>query len=136
MRSDMNKKICIILFVAMLSIALVACAEKKEDAEMKPQVEENEAAESTEDEEETEGVEDNLLEEFNIEFGPAQSVELLFEGTKESLEQLTYDKVLAILDLSECTEAGTYEVSVSVLECPQGCMYVGGDKVEVIITEK
>lgn len=79
---------------------------------------------------------DNLSEDFNLEFGPSQSVELLFEGTKESLEELTYDKVLAILDLSECTEAGTYEVSVNVLECPQGCMYVGGDKVEVIITEK
>ena len=44
--------------------------------------------------------------------------------------------MLAILDLSECIEAGTYEVSVDVLECPQGCTYVGGDKVEVIITEK
>jgi YbbR domain-containing protein len=79
---------------------------------------------------------DNLSEEINLEFGPSQSVELLFEGTKEALEQLTYDKVLAILDLSEYTEPGTYEVSVDVLECPQDCMYVGGDKVEVIITQK
>ena len=77
-----------------------------------------------------------MSEEFTVDFGPSQSVELLFEGTKEALEQLTYDKVLAVLDLSECTEAGTYEVSVQVLECPQDCTYVGGATVQVIVSEK
>lgn len=79
---------------------------------------------------------DNLSEEFAVEFGPAQSVELLFEGTKEALDKLTYDKVLAVLDLTECTEVGEYELNVNVLECPQDCTYVGGETIQVIIREK
>ncbi len=79
---------------------------------------------------------DNLSEELSIEFGPAQSVELLFEGPAEALEQLTYDKVLAVLDMSEITEAGEYVIDVDVIECPENCTYIGGDTVQVIISEK
>ena len=79
---------------------------------------------------------DNLSDDFVVEFGPSQSVELLFEGTEEALEQLTYDKVLAVLDLSECTAVGLYEISVDVLECPQNCSYVGGNTIQVLIKEK
>lgn len=79
---------------------------------------------------------DNLSDGLSVEFGPEQSVELLFEGTAEALEQLTYEKVIAVLDMSEFTEPGTYEVDVNVIECPQDCTYVGGDTVQVIISEK
>jgi len=79
---------------------------------------------------------DNLLEKFNLEFGPEQSVNLVFEGTSEALEGLTYDKVLAVLDLSECDKEGTYEVAVEVIECPEDCTYVGDAKIEIILTNK
>lgn len=79
---------------------------------------------------------DNLSEEFDLEFGPEQSVDLLFEGTSEALEGLTYDKVLAVIDLSTFTEAGTYEVPVAVKECPQDCTYVGEAIIEIVLTQK
>lgn len=79
---------------------------------------------------------DNLSENFNLEFGPDQSADLMFEGTNEALEQLTYDKVLAVLDLSSYTEAGTYQVPVKVLEYPKECEYVGEALVEIILTVK
>lgn len=78
---------------------------------------------------------DNLSGEFSLEFGPDQSVDLLFEGTSDALEQLTYDKVLAALDLGQYKEAGTYQVPVSVLEYPQDCTYVGDATVEIVLTK-
>ena len=79
---------------------------------------------------------DNLAEEFNLEFGPAQSVNLVFEGTNEVLANLTYDKVLATLDLSVCDQEGTYEIPVEVIEFPDGCNYIGDAKIEIILTMK
>ena len=79
---------------------------------------------------------DNLSEEFNLEFGPEQTVDLLFEGTSDALSYITYDKVLAALDLSECLEAGNYTIPVTVLEYPQDCEYIGDAFVEVILTAK
>ena len=79
---------------------------------------------------------DNLSEDFNLEFGPEQSVNLMFEGSSDALNMLTYDKVLATLDLAAFTEEGTYEVDVQVLECPVDCTYVGDAKIEIILTKK
>ena len=79
---------------------------------------------------------DNLSEEFNLEFGPDQSADLVFEGTNEALAGLTYDKVLAVVDLSAYQEEGTYEVAVEVRECPEDCTYVGSAKIEIVLTKK
>ena len=79
---------------------------------------------------------DNLSQKLNIEFGPDQAVDLMFEGARDALAQLTYDKVLAMLDLSSYTEAGTYQVPVKIVEYPQDCVYVGEVHVQVILTEK
>ena len=79
---------------------------------------------------------DNLSQDLNIEFGPDQAVDLMFEGASDALAQLTYDKVLAMLDLSSYTEAGTYQVPVKIVEHPQDCVYVGEVHVQVILTEK
>ena len=79
---------------------------------------------------------DNLSEELNLEFGSAQSVNLLFEGSSEALETLTYDKVLAAIDLSEYQEEGSYEVVVDVKEFPENCTYVGDAKIQIVLTKK
>ena len=79
---------------------------------------------------------DNLSEELNLEFGSAQSVNLLFEGSSEALETLTYDKVLAVIDLSEYQEEGSYEVVVDVKEFPENCTYVGDAKIQIVLTKK
>lgn len=68
MRYVMNKKIGIILLVTMLSIGLVACADKTEVTEQRQQIVENNAVESTEETEVTEesqGAEDDLLAELS-----------------------------------------------------------------------
>lgn len=79
---------------------------------------------------------DNLSEELNLDFGPEQSVNLLFEGSSEALETLTYDKVLAAIDLSEYQEEGSYEVAVDVKEFPENCAYIGDAKIQIVLTKK
>ena len=78
---------------------------------------------------------DNLAEGMNLEFGPDQSINLVFEGSSAALGELTYDKVLAVLDLTEYTEEGTFQVPVDVVECPQDCSYIGHDTIEIILTK-
>ncbi len=74
-------------------------------------------------------------EEFNITYGPAQEIELKFSGANEILEELTNEKIIALIDLSEYKEEGTYDVPVQIVEAPEGCTYVSDAIVQITLTK-
>lgn len=79
---------------------------------------------------------EGLEEDLQLEYGPAQSIELVFEGTNEVLETLTAEQITATIDLKEFKEEGTYDVPVNVTSMPEGCSYNNKVKVQIILTLK
>ncbi len=63
-------------------------------------------------------------------------VELTFSGSKENLEKLTSETIIATIDLKECTEEGVYTVPVKVTELPSGCTYVEEIEVKIELIKK
>lgn len=79
---------------------------------------------------------ENASSKFNLEKGPEQEVELQFSGTKEALESLTSENITAKVDLAEFNTQGTYTVLVQITELPQGCTYIGGATIQIILKKK
>lgn len=79
---------------------------------------------------------EGMAENFQLEYGPDQSLSLVFEGASEDLEGLTVEQITATIDLSSYTEEGTYEVPVAITSMPEGCTYVGDVTVQIILTLK
>lgn len=63
-------------------------------------------------------------------------VELTFSGSKENLEKLTSETIIASIDLKEFTEAGVYTVPVKMTELPAGCTYTAEVEVKIELTKK
>ena len=63
-------------------------------------------------------------------------VELTFSGTKENLDKLTSETIIASIDLKEFTEEGDYTVPVKVTELPSGCTYTKEVEVKIELTKK
>lgn len=74
-------------------------------------------------------------EEFKLQYDE-EEVELTFSGTKEVLEQLTQEDIVAKIDLSEYKEAGKYDVEVIITKMPELCTYQEGTTVHVTLTKK
>ncbi len=72
---------------------------------------------------------------FDITYGPAQEVELKFSGANEVLQSLTYEKIIATIDLSSYKEEGTYDVPIQIIEAPQECTYVGEAIIQISLTK-
>ncbi len=78
----------------------------------------------------------NLPEGYTYSYGPEQEIELLFTGTSAKLDQLSVENVEAVMDLHICNDGeGTYNVRVQVLAMPDGCEYVGGAAVDIVLTK-
>ncbi len=71
---------------------------------------------------------------FEVTYGPEQEIELKFSGANEALEALTYEKIIAAIDLSSYMEAGTYDVPVQIIAAPEECVYVGTAIIQITLT--
>ena len=78
----------------------------------------------------------NLPEGMELSYGPEQNVELQFEGLDEALENMSAEKIAASIDLKSYSEEGTYDVPVTIASLPEGCSFVGGATIQVILTKK
>lgn len=78
----------------------------------------------------------NASEEFEITFGSEQEVELRFEGSRDVLDSLTSEKIIASIDLAQCKEEGTYEIPVQITDLPEQCSYLGETTVKITLTKK
>ena len=78
----------------------------------------------------------NAPNNLQLSYGPEQEVELKFEGTSEVLQELTSEKIIATIDLSQCKEKGTYDVSVHVTGLPEQCSYIGKATIQIILSPK
>lgn len=72
---------------------------------------------------------------FEMAYGPEQEVELKFSGPNEILENLTAEKIIAIIDVTAYKEEGTYEIPVQIIEAPDECIYVGEAIVQITFTK-
>ena len=57
-------------------------------------------------------------------------------SSKENLDKLTSDTIIASIDLKEFTEEGDYTVPVKVTELPSGCTYTKEVEVKIELTKK
>ena len=73
---------------------------------------------------------------WKLSYGPEQNVELQFEGLDEALENMSAEKIAASIDLKSYSEEGTYDVPVTIASLPEGCSFVGGATIQVILTKK
>ena len=78
----------------------------------------------------------SLPEGMEISYGPDQNVELQFEGLDEALENMSSEKIAASIDLKSYSEPGTYDVPITIASLPEGCSFVGGATIQVILTKK
>ena len=78
----------------------------------------------------------NLSDQFTIEKGPEQEVELQFSGTEDDLKKLGVETIVASIDLVEFVTAGPYVVLVQITEAPEGCSYVGSATIEITLKKK
>lgn len=78
----------------------------------------------------------NAPENLLLTYGPEQEVELRFQGSEENLEKLTLENVITAIDLAAYKEAGSYDVAIQIIDCPDGCTYTGGASVEIILSEQ
>lgn len=77
-----------------------------------------------------------MPEGMELSYGPEQNVELQFEGLDEALENMSAEKIAASIDLKSYSEEGTYDVPVTIASLPEGCSFVGGATIQVILTKK
>lgn len=78
----------------------------------------------------------NASEDFELVYGSDQTVELQFEGTNDALQNLTNERIIATIDLSQYKEEGTIEVPVQVIELPEQCTYLGGATIQITLKKK
>lgn len=78
----------------------------------------------------------NLSDKFELSYGPEQEIELNFSGSEENLEKLTESNIIAVMDMASYKKEGTYEVAVQLLEIPDGCRYIGDEKIQIILSKK
>lgn len=78
----------------------------------------------------------NAPEDLQLTYGPAQEIELKFEGSTEVLAGLTNEKIIAAIDLASYTKEGTYEVAVQITDLPKQCTYIGEATIEIILSPK
>ena len=79
---------------------------------------------------------DGMAEGMQLEYGPEQSVAIVFEGRDEMLEGLSLETFVASVDLSEFTDPGEYSVPVIISEQPEGCEYAGDATINIILSVK
>lgn len=75
-------------------------------------------------------------EDMELTYGPDQEIELLFQGSEENLKKLTANNVIASVDLAAYTEEGTYNVTVQMIDMPEGCTYIGEASVQITLSRK
>lgn len=75
-------------------------------------------------------------DDFELTYGPDQEVELKFSGPSEVLQNLTMEKIIAAINLSEYKEDGTYDVPVQIIDAPEQCDYVGDATVQITFVKK
>lgn len=73
---------------------------------------------------------------LELSYGPAQEIELQFSGANYALQELSVEKIIAMIDLTQYTTAGTYDVPVKVTDLPEQCVYLGGATVQIILQER
>lgn len=78
----------------------------------------------------------NLSELFELGYGSEQEIELNFRGSAKNLEKLTENNIIAVIDMAAYQTEGTYDVTVQLLDMPDGCQYIGDVKVQVTLTKK
>ena len=64
----------------------------------------------------------NLPEGMELSYGPE--------------ENMSAEKIAASIDLKSYSEEGTYDVPVTIASLPEGCSFVGGATIQVILTKK
>lgn len=78
----------------------------------------------------------DVPDDFELSYGPEQEIELQFSGASDVLESLTSEKIIALIDLAQYKEEGTYDVPVKVTEAPNNCEYLGGATIQITLTKK
>lgn len=77
----------------------------------------------------------NASEKLQLKYDTLE-VELTFSGSRESLEKLTSESIIASIDLKQFKEAGVYTVPVKMTEVPDGCTYTKEVEVKIELTKK
>ncbi len=63
-------------------------------------------------------------------------VQLKFSGASDVLAELTSDKIIATIDLTEYTNEGTYDIPVKITELPEKCTYIEEVTVRIVLSKK
>ena len=74
--------------------------------------------------------------DFELIYGPEQEIELQFSGPNTALQNLSSEKIIAVIDLLQYREAGTYDVPVQITDLPNQCVYLGGATVQITLEER
>lgn len=78
----------------------------------------------------------NAPSNMELSYGPDQEVELQFEGLDEVLQQMSIEKIAALVDLKDYKEEGTFNVPVKIASLPEGCTLVEGAMIQITLTKK
>ena len=79
---------------------------------------------------------DGMSEDMQLEYGPEQSVTIVFKGRDEVLGTLSEENFVASIDLTEFVDPGEYTVPVIIMEQPEGCEYTGEAFIDVTLNLK
>ncbi len=74
-------------------------------------------------------------QEYKLQY-EEEEVELTFSGSREVLDKLTQEDIVAKIDLSEYQETGKYDVIVLVTKMPEYCTYLEDATVHVTLSKK
>lgn len=72
----------------------------------------------------------NVPEGKKLIFSPADKLQINVYSTEETISHITVEDILASVDLTKCTENGSYNVPVTV-ELPEGCEL--GSEVSIVV---
>lgn len=78
----------------------------------------------------------NIPSDMEFTYGPEQEVELQFEGREDVLKEMTAEKIAALVDLKVYKEEGTFDVPVKIASLPEGCNFVEGATIQIILKKK
>ncbi len=79
---------------------------------------------------------DGMSEDMQLEYGPEQSVTIVFKGRDEMLQALSLESFVASVDLTEFVDPGEYSVPVIITEQPEGCEYTGEAFIDITLSLK
>lgn len=78
----------------------------------------------------------NAPQNLELSYGPEQEVELQFKGLDEVLQTMSIEKIAALVDLKDYKTEGTFDVPIKIASLPEGCTFVEGASIQIILKKK